>query len=119
MRYVKTVTTSIFLMSAFTTQSMALTQANKGAMNYAGMCTALADEGNKILREKGKTTNFNSIINAANSSIKYIQNQPGAMDAYRGFYNATLTGMKDYTPEAKVIMISGMLVECAKEYGIE
>lgn len=108
----------MMLLTSSATHSFALNQADKGVMNYAGMCTALAVEGNKILRAKGKQTNFDSIIAAANRSIQYIQNQPGAMGAYRGVYNVTRSGMKDYSQDAKVGMIAGMLAECAKQYGV-
>ena len=118
MRHIKTTITAMMLLTSSATHSFALNQADKGVMNYAGMCTALAVEGNKILRAKGKQTNFDSIIAAANRSIQYIQNQPGAMGAYRGVYNVTRSGMKDYSQDAKVGMIAGMLAECAKQYGV-
>jgi len=108
-----------FIVATIAVPSFALTQNEKGKMNFAGMCTAVADEGNKMLRAKGKTSNFNNILIAAENDVRYVRNKPGAVTAYNGMYDATLAGMKDYTIETKTSVIMMMLAECAKMYKVQ
>ena len=108
-----------FIVVTIAVPSFALTQNEKGKMYFAGMCTAVADEGNKMLRAKGKTSNFIIIWNAAENDVRYVRNKPGAVTAYNGMYDATLAGMKDYTIETKTSVIMMMLAECAKMYKVQ
>lgn len=103
----------------FASSAHALSQSEKGRLNFAGMCVGMAEEGNKILRSKGKNTNFNMIISAAEQSISALRSKSGAMNEFYGFRDASKAGMADYTDDAKTIMIMNMLQECSSKYGTQ
>lgn len=83
------------------------------------MCTAVADEGNKILRSDGKSSSLEPLKDSASKDIQSLRSLPGAIKRYDDFYQATIDGMKDYTPEVKRVAIIQMVAECAKEYQVQ
>jgi hypothetical protein len=109
----------VLISVGFSSPALAMTQEQKGKMNFAGMCTAFADEGNKILKAKGKTSSFDVISVAAANDIKMVRTLPGAMDAYNGFYKAAVQGLAGTSDGVKTAMITQFLSECAKKYGVQ
>lgn len=109
----------IAILLGSTTVAFGLTQSEKGRLSIAGMCTAVADEENKILRSDGNSGSFEPLKSAASKDIQSLRSLPGAIKTYDDFYQATIDGMKDYTPEAKRVVIVQLIAECVKEYQVQ
>jgi exopolysaccharide biosynthesis protein len=101
----------IAILLGSTTVAFGLTQSEKGKLNFAGMCTGVADEGNKILLSDGKDSSFNSIKIAAAEDIQGLRSLPGATEAFDDFYQVAIEGMKDYEPDVKSVAVIQFLAE--------
>jgi hypothetical protein len=102
-----------------TTVAFGLTQSEKGRMNCAGMCIAVADEGNKILFADGNSSSLDSIKIAASRDINNLRSLPGATKEFDDFYQTAIDGMKDHAPDVKRIVVMQFLTECAKNYQVQ
>lgn len=117
-KFMKTVAIIAILLGS-TTVAFGLTQSEKGKLNFAGMCTGVADEGNKILLSDGKDSSFDSIKVAASEDIQSLRSLPGATEAFDEFYQVAIEGMKNYEPDVKRVAVIQFLDECAKHYNFQ
>ena len=104
---------------ALNSTALALTQAQKGKISFAAVCTAFADEGNKMLKAKGVTGSFDVISAAAADDMKGVRTLPGAMDAYNGFYEAAIKELAGSSEVVKPVMFTQTIGGCVKIYKIQ
>jgi hypothetical protein len=103
------------------TPTYSLTLEQKGALNFAGVCVGHAQEGNGILQRRGKTTNFNSVIAAAEKSIaRILQDNPSseARNEFTGFLDTTRRFLAGQPDSAKSPIVMGFLQNCGAKYGL-
>jgi len=98
-----------------------LTPEQKGALNFAGIFVAHAQEANGILQRRGSSTNFNNVITAAERSIaRILQDNPSseARNEFTGFLDATRRSLAGQPDSAKAPIVTAFLQECGAKYGL-
>ena len=85
----------------------------------AGSCIAWAEQGNRILRELGKSSNMNPLINKARNSVRTIKNQAAVNAEIQGWRTTVEKSLQEVAKgdlRTQQALAIGFLKECAKQF---
>jgi uncharacterized protein len=85
----------------------------------AGSCIAWAEQGNRILRELGKSSNMNRLIDEARNSVKTIKNQAAVNAEIQGWRTIVQKNLQEVAKgdlKTEQVLAIGFLKECVKEF---
>ncbi|WP_445780276.1 lysozyme inhibitor LprI family protein [Shewanella sp.] len=105
--------------SAEMSQKTQLSKNELGRVRSAGACIGWAEEGNRILRRLGKSTNFNDLIRKAELSVRSIENQAAVRSEIRSWSATVKKGLQGAAKgdlRTEQIMAMGFLKECAEQF---
>jgi uncharacterized protein len=100
-------------------QKTQLSKNELGRVRSAGACIGWAEEGNRILRRLGKSTNFNELIRKAEFSVRSIENQAAVRSEIQSWRSTIKKGLQDAARgnlKTEQVMAMGFLQECAKQF---
>ena len=85
----------------------------------AGSCIAWAEQGNRILRELGKSSNLNHLIDEARNSVKTIKNQAAVTAEIQGWRTTVQKSLQEFGKgdlKTEQVVAIEFLKVCAKEF---
>ena len=96
----------------------ALTDRQRGELNFAGSCVAMAEVGNEIIRRRNGSGSFDEIVVAANNSVRQLIGLDGATDVFNTMIDMVKAELETNSDDTNSVIIFSVLNECAAQYGI-